>query len=570
MKMPQEQEYDYSGFMYASFIGGLNWIGMIDCPLKCEHLSMTGRQKLNEYIEAIGKLEGAPPDPDAQKSFEEVLDVEYVWRGKLNLQNIDHIEPGYWEEGYEGKPDYTGGSAYGDWTFTIELFNIHFDEQVKQGSVSWLGGPNDGLALIEELAHSQFNPLDDMVWDYERIPFSAEVKPAKDPIVAGEQMSIEVTGLQDDQGRPAKPWQRVVVTVEHGEILNGEYIEDGDYYAFEIDSGLQIQYKAPEICKTKREKIEVYNSCYWGQKWVRPLRLTSREEKIGEVKFDIKPSMDWNAQITYKSIMDVHDAETTAERQVLVKIETRLKPYGKMEPGIPADARPKALKMAEKTREKMETGAYDKFLDPATRADLQKALNELQQRAVDVGGTLNYASYGATVSIIDVFDRTDTHEWGTEKWHWSVQYTAQMPLNIGLNTRVPDGDYFVEIGTRNPDWAEQGEVPVSYQYRASRTSDPPDLKEDYTCSGRGTVDLVAGHLNLFADIPKEKMVFTGEEKILSGMYSWTDYGGGKVRPVSELFGPDPKCSGATFGATTGALLLNSQESLNWRFERVCK
>jgi hypothetical protein len=67
----------------------------------------------------------------------------------------------------------------------------------------------------------------------------------------------------------------------------------------------------------------------------------------------------------------VHDAETTAERQVLVKIEARLKPYRKMVPGIPANARPNALKMAEKTKKKIESRAYDKFLDLAIRASKQ-------------------------------------------------------------------------------------------------------------------------------------------------------------------------------------------------------
>lgn len=570
IKMPPEQEYDYSGFINTSFTDGLNWLGMIDCPLICEHFSLEAYQGLQKYIEAVGELSGAPSDSQAQKALKEYLDFEYIWKGTLRLQNIDYIEPGYWEEGYEGEPDYTGGNAFGHWSFIIELINVHFGEQVEQGSVSWSGGLRDGLPLIEELASSKFNPLDDLVWDYERIPFTADLKPTRDPIPAGERMIIHVRDVKDDQGRPAKPWQRVAVRVEHGEILNGEYNEEEDHYVFEVGSGAQIQYKAPEICEIKREKIEIYNSCWWGQKWLRPLYATGRREKIGQVQFDIKPLRDWNAQITYQSIMDVHDAETTAERQLLVKIEARLKPYRKMQPGIPAGARQPALEMAEKTREKMESGAYDKFLDPATRAELEKALKELQQLAVDVGGIDNYASRGAMVTLIDVFDRTDTHEWATEKWHWSIQYNAQMPLNIGLTTRVPDGDYLVDIGTRDPDWAEQDKVPVSYQYRASKISYPPDLKEDFNCSGRGTVDLVAGELNLFVDIPEQKMIFTGKEKVLGGMHGWTDYGGGKVRPAIELFGSDPKCSGALSGTGAAALLLDSRESLKWRFERVCK
>ncbi|MFP3929024.1 MAG: hypothetical protein ACLFUP_08975 [Desulfobacteraceae bacterium] len=253
----------------------------------------------------------------------------------------------------------------------------------------------------------------------------------------------------------------------------------------------------------------------------------------------------------------------------MVKISARLKPYRKMDPMIPADARPPALKKFDELRKKMGDGTYDRFLDPATRAELQRAMKNLQQLAVDVGGVRTYASFGATVTIIDVFDRTDKRERRTEKWHWSLQHTTHMPLNIGLVTRVPDGDYLVLIGTKDPDWNEQGEVPVFYQYRASRESYPPH-REDYKCSGRSPVDLTAGHLNLFSNVPDGKMVFKGKEKTLIGRHNWGDYGGGKLGVASDVFGPDPECKGATSGAKIAPLHLESKEFLDWKFERVCK
>jgi hypothetical protein len=66
------------------------------------------------------------------------------------------------------------------------------------------------------------------------------------------------------------------------------------------------------------------------------------------------------------------------------------------------------------------------------------------------------------------------------------------------------------------------------------------------------------------------MVFTGIETTLSGMHNWTDYGGGKLKPEYEVFGPDPGCHGRISGAVSGALLLNSEEFLHWKFERICK
>jgi hypothetical protein len=565
IKMPPEQEYDYSGFFISAFAGGLNKLGPGKCPLRYSHLSPEGRQWLEKYNEVISELSGNPPDPELQEQLKDFLDVDYIWKGTLTLENIDYIQPGYWEEGYMGQPDYKGGVAYGDWTFTMELLNSHFGEQVKQGTVYWSGGPRDGIPVIEQLARSQFEPLGDLVWDYERVPFSAEVEPAQDPITAGERMTIQVSDLKDDQGRPTKPWQRIAVKVEHGEIFNGDYNDEGDFYVFEVGNGVQIQYQAPEICETKREKIEVFNSCVWGQEWIRPLYNSDPEQKIGETQFDITPLRDWIAKITYQSIIDEYNPETSAERQVMVTINARLKPRRKFQP---ADDRSPALKMVDEMRKKMESGTYDEFMNPSKQAELEKALQELQNLAIDVGGMHNYASFGSTVTITDVFDRTDTHEWGTEKWHWSVQYSAYMPLNIGLRTNESEAKFSVSIGTRNPNGSDQPDVPVSYQYSASEKHNWPD-EEGFKCSGSNPVNLAAGHLLFFTEVPDSKMVFTGKENVLSGMHSWTEIGG-KLNPASEVFHPDPECHGRLWGATIAPLNLDSEEFLSWKFERICK
>jgi hypothetical protein len=428
--------------------------------------------------------------------------------------------------------------------------------------VSWTGWPYEGYEIIRQLARTQFSPVDELIFDYERIPVTTEVQPARDPISTGETMTIELAEIRDRENRPPQSWQRVVVTVEHGEILNGEYNEVEDQYAFEVgEGGLQIQYRAPDECEAKRESIVVYNSCDWGQRCVVPLRTTDRKHRIGEVKFDIEPSQDWIADITYRQIIDFHDEDTTAERQVMVAIKARLKPRRKREQM--ATKRPPALRQIDEVRQRMKDGAYDDVLHPTIGAQMEQAMQRLEQLAGEIGGVHNYASYGSKVTLLDVFDRTDSTPERGEKWHWSVQQSEQMPLNIGLDTSVPGGKYRVSVGTKTPDWRDQEDVPVAYQYHASRRSFPPDPNRDFDCSGRTTLNSLLLTLNLLTDVPDEKMTFTGEEDGLNGTHTWSKYGGGSVRPGHDVFDSDD-CK------ESYPLLLPSQETLNWSIRRVCK
>ena len=266
----------------------------------------------------------------------------------------------------------------------------------------------------------------------------------------------------------------------------------------------------------------------------------------------------WQAEITYQQIIDVHEEETTAERMVMMKIQALLKPDRKWRP---ADRKPPAHKMVEEIQKKLSSGEYEKFLDPGTRAELERAMQELQGLAEDVGGIHRYASCGSTVAIIDVFDRSDNHPWGTEKWHWSVQYEAQMQLNIGLITNVADGSYTVSVGVKDPEWNEQPDLPISYQYRASRTFNIFE-KDNFRCSGSSVVNLIAGQLKFFVDVPEHKMRFTGKEKTISGMHSWESYGGGHINPMYDVFGTECK--------EKYPLLLNSKDSLSWKLDRISK
>ena len=178
-------------------------------------------------MEDIGKAVGVPPDPAVREAVKNFLDEDYIWKGTLTLNRIDKIEPGYWEEGYLEKPNYIPGQAYGDWTLHMKLINVHFGEVVRQGQTSWTGSASGaGSGAVKNLARTVFSPVDDLIYDYEHIPWSCEVDPEEDEISVGDKMSITIKDIKDSKGREPKPWQRIVVKLEKGEVTNGTKLGD--------------------------------------------------------------------------------------------------------------------------------------------------------------------------------------------------------------------------------------------------------------------------------------------------------------------------------------------------------
>ncbi len=303
--MPSEQEHDASGMISAAWYGALRESNILDCPIVYEELSWGGRIALDQLVESIGESAGAPTDPQAREAYKNLLDVEYVWKGTLMLNRVDEIQPGYWEEGYLGKKNYVPQEAYGDWTLHMKLVNVHFDEIVKEGSASWTGSASGaGSGAVKNLARSMFSPVDDVIYDYEQIPWKCKVEPEEDEISVGDQMSITIKDIKDSQGRDPKPWQRIVVKVEKGEITNGvETFEENSYAFFAGDGQVDVRYKSPDDCKESgTEKIFVYNSCDWGQEWVRPLHMTAKGKEIGNDDFEI--TCDWEGAI--ESTFEIH------------------------------------------------------------------------------------------------------------------------------------------------------------------------------------------------------------------------------------------------------------------------
>jgi len=259
--MPEGEVYDYGGIVAAGFQSHLIVPHIIDrrCP-KVGFISYTGSIELDDMVDRIGEIAGVKPDLTVQKLKEMMHGVtsDYLFLGTVSVDNAVNIN----------------GKIFGQFTLNMKLIDncpSRFDI-VKEGQASWDGSNHiiageGGIAgrvsepAIEAMA-AKFMPVNDIIYEYERIPEHCEIVPEKDPVKVGGQITINLENIVDGQNRPSKSWQRVLVKVKEGEILNGVK-QDSGHYVFEVGNGsVVMQYKAPTECpETKTDTIIVENTC---------------------------------------------------------------------------------------------------------------------------------------------------------------------------------------------------------------------------------------------------------------------------------------------------------------------
>jgi hypothetical protein len=104
-------------------------------------------------------------------------------------------------------------------------------------------------------------------------------------VESGKTIMINLVDIIDHQGRRPPAWQRVLVKVEKGKILNS-IDKWNDYYVFKVgESGdLDIQYQAPSDCKRDKETLTVWNTC---MKSENAYHISGSEFQIGKKEFEI-------------------------------------------------------------------------------------------------------------------------------------------------------------------------------------------------------------------------------------------------------------------------------------------
>ncbi len=242
--MPPGQEVDESSMIVDKFDKGLSGSGLIDCPLPVDIMSSAGLEVLNNFIKACG-AQADPKLKQVRAKLHGFAIDDYAFKGTLTAANVQKI----------------GDELYGDFTLNMKLLDKCRGQVIEERQTSWYGWIHNGSDEITALGQT-FMPLDDLIHDYEGIPESVDIVPEKDEVGLEETITINLQNITDSKGRAPKPWQRLLVKAEEGQILNGVE-QGGGIHVFEAGNGsVVVQYKAPEACPAeKKDTITVENSC---------------------------------------------------------------------------------------------------------------------------------------------------------------------------------------------------------------------------------------------------------------------------------------------------------------------
>lgn len=252
--MPEGQVRDLNRMLDAAFFSGLLKSAVHSkCPtvefhdIKLKQLNM---EWVNKMLEEYSDL----PAPEPVEQAAVLSEFDYIFIPSLSA-NASDFDP-------------ESGDLLGQFTLTVQLVDQHRGETVADGSASWsftkdgIEGSRDMLQAVKSLGES-FVPIDGILCDYERLPESAEVNPEKEKVGVGEEITIHLANIFDCSGRQSKPWWRVLVKVDKGEIKDADE-EYGGYSVYEVKGGaIDVKYQAPEMCpgEDKTETIWVYNTC---------------------------------------------------------------------------------------------------------------------------------------------------------------------------------------------------------------------------------------------------------------------------------------------------------------------
>ncbi|GEM_PF-6240805 len=170
-------------------------------------------------------------------------------------------------------------------------YNGNTPELVTQWSLE--NTINDPRALFNKLkTPKSLNPVFE---EFERKPIRCDAKiPTPDEICENDTCEIILSGFEDAKGNSSREFNRIVVHISLGTILNGEDCNFGpDRKVFNIGDGtVRVTYKPPIDKEDGFEVLKVYNSCDILPPDKYPYENTLPDELVADEKFPIVCTFD--------------------------------------------------------------------------------------------------------------------------------------------------------------------------------------------------------------------------------------------------------------------------------------
>jgi hypothetical protein len=256
-----------------------------------------------KIAEASEKCSGLVPENDAY-CFPEIVSG-YLGQHHSNacfrLLNAEYFskiggkEPEYIFKGsYE--PNLEGGRIVEAVTDVFKpivaqmTLNLYYNGTTPELVRTWFAEStlNSPQGLLHKLnIPKSIKPIFD---DFEKRPVRCDVKiPLPEEICENGTAEIELSGFSDINGNSSKSFNRIIVSIYKGEILNGENSDFGpDWKVFTVGEGtVRVRYRPPEDKEDGWEWLRIYNSCEILPPEKSPISSTQMDSLIVDQRFPI-------------------------------------------------------------------------------------------------------------------------------------------------------------------------------------------------------------------------------------------------------------------------------------------
>jgi hypothetical protein len=217
-----------------------------------------------------------------------LLNQEYF--SKIGGKDPEYIFKGSYE------PDLEGGRIVEAVTDVFKPIvarmnlDLYYNGTTPELVYTWLAEStlNSPRGLLHKLnIPKSLKPLFD---DFEKRPVRCDIKiPPPEEICENGTAEIELSAFTDVKGNPSKSFNRIIVSIYKGEILNGENSDFGpDWKIFTVGEGtVKVKYRPPEEKEDGWEWLRVYNSCEILPAEKSPMSGTQMDSLIVDQRFPV-------------------------------------------------------------------------------------------------------------------------------------------------------------------------------------------------------------------------------------------------------------------------------------------
>lgn len=170
--------------------------------------------------------------------------------------------------------------------------------------------------------------------EFEKRPNNCQMKLEEDVVKLGQVVEIELSDFKDVMGKTSREFNRVMLRVLHGKILNGMPSKDSDdLRIFPIgEEPIKIKYQAPDSCDASSDSLEINSTCDILDEEREPYADTELDEQIQSKEISLfcpgvyvimtathKKSTEWDKEKRGK--IDRKDWDQTTSLTVRVDFE---------------------------------------------------------------------------------------------------------------------------------------------------------------------------------------------------------------------------------------------------------